>query len=259
MKYLALAWILLATVSCAALAGDSQLAGTWKLNFAESKFSGETFTISETATGFHYSNGSTVSYDFATDGKDYPMIPGRTIAWTKSGDATWDMVIKDAHGTVQSKGQRTISADGGKQTLIWTHYNADGTTMRETSMRTRVSGGPGLAGTWTEVNLAAASHSMIVSVPSAGHIRYQYPEQRQIHEGPTDGTPSPVVGSNVAEGATMAFKQLSSRKLAWTFAVKGAPVQQGVDTVSADGKTLSSESWPAGKPKEKTIEVYDRQ
>jgi hypothetical protein len=100
---------------------------------------------------------------------------------------------------------------------------------------------------------------MIVSIPSPGHIRYEYPEQKQIQEGPTDGTPSPVRGPRAPEGATMAFKRAGANKVEWTYAVKGTVLQQGVDTVSADAKTLTSVSWAPDKPKEKTTEVYDKQ
>ena len=100
---------------------------------------------------------------------------------------------------------------------------------------------------------------MIVSVPSAGHIRYEFPNQKQIDEGPTDGTASPVQGPSAPEGATIAYKQLSANKLSWSFASKGTVLGKGVDTISADGKTLTSVSWAPGKAKEKTVEVYDKQ
>lgn len=73
-----------------AAAADSPLAGTWKPSVEKGKFTGDTFTFTASATGFHYTNGSTVSYDFATDGKDYPTIADRTVAWTKAGDNAWD-------------------------------------------------------------------------------------------------------------------------------------------------------------------------
>jgi hypothetical protein len=36
-------------------------------------------------------------------------------------------------------------------------------------------------------------------------------------------------------------------------------MQKGVDTVSSDGKSLTSVNWAPGKESEKTIDVYDRQ
>ena len=259
MKRVALTAVLIAACAGAASAADSPFAGTWQLNVEKSKLAGETFTYTATATGFQYSNGSTVKFDFATDGKDYPVIPGRTVSWTKSADNTWDSVYKDGHGTVVSKVHRVLSADGKTMTVTATDYHADGTTSQETDMRERVSGGPGLAGTWKEVKVGVTSHTAIISIPSAGHIRYEIPRAKEVLEGPLDGTPSPVQGPNAPEGATVAFKQLTATKLGWTYASKGTVLQKGLDTVSADGKTLTSVSWAPGKESEKTIEIFDKQ
>jgi hypothetical protein len=259
MKYVALTLVLLAASAGAASAADSPFAGTWKLNVEKSKLAGETFTYTATATGFEYSNGSTVKFEFATDGKDYPIIPGRTVSWTKSGDNTWDSVYKDGHGTVVSKVHRVLSADGKTMTVVSTNYHADGTTAEETDVRERVSGGPGLAGKWKEVKVSVASETMIVSVPSAGHVKYEIPRQKETLEGPVDGTPSPLRGPRVPEGATVAFKEVTPNKLAWTYASKSTVLEKGMDSVSSDGKSLTRVGWAPGKESEKTIEVYDKQ
>jgi hypothetical protein len=67
MKRFAFALILLAASAGCAVA-ESPFAGTWKLNTEKSKFTGDTFSYTSTATGFHYSNESTVEYNFAIDG-----------------------------------------------------------------------------------------------------------------------------------------------------------------------------------------------
>jgi len=256
--YAAFSLVLLAATVGAASAAESPFVGTWQLNVEKSKLAGETFSYTATPTGFQYSNGSTVKFDFATDGKDYPVIAGRTVSWTQNGNNTWDSVYKDGHGTVLSKVHRVLSADGKTMTVISTDYHADGTTSQETDIRERVSGGPGLAGTWKEVKVKVTSHTLIISMPSAGHVKNENPRQKQILEGPLDGTPSRVQGPIAPEG-TVAFKQPGSNKLTWTFASKGTVLQQGEDTVSSDGKTLTSVSWFPGKESEKTIEVFDKQ
>jgi hypothetical protein len=38
-------------------------------------------------------------------------------------------------------------------TVVSTDYHPDGTTSEETDVRARISGGPGLAGTWKEVSV----------------------------------------------------------------------------------------------------------
>src|SRR5271170_5098280 len=128
MRRIAFTLVLLAASAGIALAADSPFAGTWKLNVEKSKFTGDTFTYAATATGFHYSNGATLEYDFAVDGKDYPTIPDRTVSWTKAGDNAWDTVAKDGKGTVLSKAHRVLSADGKKLTITYTSYRPGGGT-----------------------------------------------------------------------------------------------------------------------------------
>jgi hypothetical protein len=259
MKSIALALVLFAVGGSAASAADSPFAGTWKLNVGKSKLAGDTFSYTATATGFQYSNGSTVKFDFATDGKDYPATPGRTVSWTKNGENTWDSVYKDSQGTVLSKVHRVLSADGKTMTVSTTDYHADGTTSEDKVVRARVSGGPGLAGTWKEVKVSPAADTTIISVPSAGRIKYEFPRDKQFVEGPVDGTASRVQGQSVPEGATVAFSQKASNELEWSYAVKGTVMQQGEDAVSSDGRSLTSVNWVPGKESEKTIQVYDKQ
>jgi hypothetical protein len=259
MKHVALTLVILAVSASAASAADSPFSGTWKLNVDKSTLAGQTLTYTKTATGFGFSNGSTVKFEFGLDGKDYTVIPGRTVSWTKSGDNSWDSVYKDGKGTVVSKVHRVLSADGKTMTVVSTDYHADGTKSEETDVRARVSGGPGLAGKWKEVKISRESDTMIISVPSAGHIKYEIPRQKETMEGAVDGSPSRVQGPSALEGATIAFKQMSPTELAWTYASKSTVIQKGTDTVSSDGKSLTSVSWAPGKESEKTSEVYDKQ
>jgi hypothetical protein len=259
MKHFALTLALLAASAGAASAADSPFAGTWKLNVGKSTLAGQTLSYTATASGFQYSNGSTVKFDFAVDGKDYQVIPGRTVSWTKSGDNSWDSVYKDGKGTVVSKVHRVLSADGKTMTVVSTDYRADGTTSEETDVRARVSGGPGLAGKWKEVKVGRASDTQIYSIPSAGHIKFEIPSQKTSVEGAANGSPLQVQGPSVPDGATMTFKAVTPTKLRWSYVVKGVVLAKGTDTVSSDGASLTSVSWAPGKESEKTSEVYDKQ
>jgi hypothetical protein len=261
MKRFTLAVALFAASGSIASAADSPFVGTWKMNVDKSHLSGETYSYTPTATGFQYSNGSTVKFDFALDGKDYVVIPGRTVSWTKSGDNTWDSVYKTGNGTVISKVHRVLSADGKTMTAVITEYRPDGTTTKQTDLRERVSGGPGLAGMWKDAKVSRQeSTTMIISVPSGGHIKFEIPEEKESFEAPTDGTPSSAVkGPRIPEGVTVSYRQTAPNKLEWSYANKSGELVRGVDTVAADGKSLTSASWAPGKESEKTTEFYDKQ
>ena len=104
-----LALAIAATMFGTAHAQSSPFAGVWKLNVAKSKFTGDTFSYVKTTTGYKYSNGGPVTYAFATDGKDYPMIVGRTTSWTASGPGAWDVAFK-IDGKTVTKAHRVILA-----------------------------------------------------------------------------------------------------------------------------------------------------
>jgi hypothetical protein len=259
MKRLALTLILLAGCTGSALAADSPFAGNWKLNVEKSKLTGDTFTYSATSTGYHYSNGATLDYDFAVDGKDYPVIADRTVAWTKSGDNAWDTVFKNGKGTVLSKGHRVLSKDGKRLTITYTSYRPDGTTGEGTDEYVRVSAGKGLLGKWKDVKSKEASISMVIAVPAPGQVAIEYPSYKQTVAGPADGTPIAVNGPTVAPGVFRSYKATGPNKWTYTTTINGKEWRDGVLSVSADGKTLTDTSWVPGKASEKEVDLYERQ
>jgi hypothetical protein len=218
---------------------------------------GETFTYSKTATGFRFSNGGPVAYNFAVDGKDYPTLADRTTAWTSAGKNAWETVIK-AHGTVLSKTHRALSADGKTLTASYTEYRPNGTVVHESDVFTRVSGGPGLAGEWKDVKTQAASDTMKVVTPAPGRFEIDFPNDKQTLAGKTDGTPTPVTGPTVPPGAVGHYTAASANRWEFDGALEGKTFFKGVMTVSADGKTLTRTIWTPGKESEKSVEVYDR-
>ena len=124
-----------------ALAADSPWLGTWKLDPAKSHFTGETFAYSKLPNGMmHYTDGSTTSYDFGIDGKEYATVSGRSTAWTAAGDNAWDSVAK-YKGTLLSKTHRVLSGDGKTLTIHSTGTQPDGKTFT-TNLPGRVSAGP---------------------------------------------------------------------------------------------------------------------
>jgi hypothetical protein len=258
MNRLALAAIILAAGSTPALAHAGAFDGTWKLDVAKSKFTGDTFTYAKTAAGYRYSNGATVSYAFAADGKDYPTIPGRTVAWTKNADGSWDVVTK-ANGKVVTRTHRSISADGKTMTAAYTEYRPDGTTVHESDVFTRVSGTSGLAGKWRDTKANTASSSMTIATSAGGHFERDTPSLKETITGATNGAPVAIKGPTVPTGAMVAYKAAGPGK--WTYAISlgGKVYVDGTMSVSADGKTLTETSWVPGKQSEASDAVYVKQ
>src|SRR5271170_5840362 len=169
MKKLLLVCALAFVAVLPAIAADNPWVGTWKLDIAKSTFTGDTFTYSKTANGMmHYSDGSTINFDFGIDGKEYKTVFDRTTTWTPVGDNAWDTVGK-ANGTILAKSHRQLSPDGKTLTITTTRTRPDGSPNNEEDVYTRVTGTTGLVGKWrsTKVNISAAD-VYIVSAPAPG-------------------------------------------------------------------------------------------
>jgi hypothetical protein len=123
-----------------------------------------------------------------------------------------------------------------------------------------MTGTTGLVGKWksTKVNISVPD-TMVVSSPSEGVLRWEYPHDKATMEGKLDGTDLPSTGPQVPDGVTQAFKVLSPGKLSYTVKVKGKTEGLGVQTLSGDGKTLTDVSWSPGKESEKSTAVYEKQ
>lgn len=249
---------IVAGVALPLLACASPFDGTWKLDTAKSKFTGDTMTYSKTAAGYRYSNGGPISYTFAIDGKDNTVVPGRTMAWAKAADGGWDVVVK-ANGTVVSKAHRSISADGKTMTSSYTEYRPDGTTVHETDTYTRVSGEKGLAGEWKDTKVQAASDTMKITTSAGGGYQIDYPAFKETIAGKTDGKRVAGKGPTLPTGAMIGYKADGARKWSFDGGIGGKTYFMGVMTVSDDGKTLTRRSWIPGKESEASSEVYVKQ
>jgi hypothetical protein len=256
MKRLGLALVLLAATGGAALAA-SPFDGTWKLNTEKSNFTGDTFTYTATANGFHYSDGAAVEYDFAIDGKAYPTLPGRTVTWTKTGDNSWESVTRVGEKTL-GKARRTLSADGKTLTIAYTTNRPDGTTAHEEDVYARVSGTDGLAGDWKSVKAQTTSSTMIITTPAPGKFEINNPAMKQVIKGSVDG-PAVATGPFIPPGAAATYKAPSPNEWDYAVTLSGKPFIGGMMTVSPDGKTLTDASWTAGKESEKSTAVFDKQ
>jgi hypothetical protein len=254
--------ILIGAAAAVLLAGSAQaatspFAGSWKMDVAKSQLAGDTVTYTTTAAGFE-SSGGAVTYKFAIDGKDYPMLGDRTTAWAKAPDGGWDMTMKAA-GKVVTKSHRTLSADGKKMMTTYTEYRPDGTTVTEKDVYERVSGTSGLAGKWKDIKVDAAADAMIIAIPAPGAFKLDDPAFKQTLSGKTDGSPVSVTGPTIPPGASATFKAKGANEWDYTYLLKTKVLTHGVMKVSADGKTLTDTSWAPGKETEKTVSAYVKQ
>jgi hypothetical protein len=263
MKTILLATAIFSLVSVAARAAgnpaDNPWTGHWKLDQAQSHFTGATISYSNGPHGLmHFSDGSVIDYDFGLDGKEYPSAYNRTTSWRSAGKNSWDQVTK-ANGRVLSKSHRALSVDEKTLTMTFTGVQPDGNPFNEEEVYERVGAGKGLIGTWRSTKVPEnAPASFVISAPSADTLHFDLPEEKASVEGVADGTDHAISGPNVPPGMTIGFKQ-SGTQIRYTIKVNGKPDTYGIETLAADGRSFTDVSWNPGKESEKQTAVYIKQ
>jgi len=251
----------LALQTGSALAADSPWSGTWKLDPAQSHFTGDTFTLAKGPGNLlHYSDGSTASYDFGVDGKQYKTWANRSTTWTPAGNNAWDTVTQ-ADGKVLVKSHRELSADGKTLTMTFTGTRPDGVAFRDEEVYDRVDGTAGLVGTWRSVKVSEPSgpREFVISSPAPGVLHYDVPDMKASAEGRTDGSDNPLTGPDLPPGSTISFKSLSPTKIRYVMKINGKADNIGEETLAADGRSFTDLNWNPGKENEKTTGVYLKQ
>ena len=258
-------WIicsLLALPAGAASAADSPWNGTWKLDAAKSQLTGQTFSYSGRPGGMlHYEDGSTASFDFGIDGKEYKTWADRTTAWTAAGKNAWDTVTRAA-GKVRAKGHIVLSEDGKTLTMTYTGTRPDGQDFHEEDVFSRVSGAGGLIGTWRSTKITNPSggpQTFIISSPSAGVLHYDIPDLKVSVDCSADDKDYPLTGPAMPPGMTIGFKRVNATKIRYTIKLNGKPDNMGIQTIAADGASFTDTNWNAGRESEKTTAVYVKQ
>jgi hypothetical protein len=247
----------LSAIPC--FAAGSSWDGTWKLNQAKSHLTGDTFTIEAKGHGMlHYSNGSAIAYDFACDGKAYPVIADRTVTCTGTAGSGFDYVNKAAD-KVLSRSHHAISADGKTMTIHGESIHPDGSKTSFDDVYKRETGTNGLAGKWRNVKSSQGGSDTMVIATKGDWIRMEFPEYKEKVEGKMDGSNLALTGPDIPPGVWQTIKGETPNKLHYTVKYKDKVLAEGTQTLSADGKVLTEEEWEPGKMNEKATLVYERQ
>ena len=234
-------------------AADPTYVGKWKMNAAKSDFGQLTATYEAQPGGGFKATMDGVSFTFTTDGKEY-TTPWGTVATTKAINATtWESVNK-AGGKLFGTDTMKLSADG--KTLTVESKMAQGAT--NTATFTRVSGGPGLAGTWKAAKMATSAGLLDISAKGADGVVLKLVDMGSTCEGKFDGQPNPATGSAFPAGWTCAFSKNSATGFSVAFNKDGKPMYTSTYAASADGKTLTETGGAVGT-KERTKILYEKQ
>ncbi|MGH8254285.1 MAG: hypothetical protein ACRES2_09590 [Steroidobacteraceae bacterium] len=245
----------------AAFAAGSPWDGTWKLDEAQSHFTGGTLTYSQGKAGMlHYSDGTTADYDFAADGKERKYWANRTAIWTAPRKGAWDVKVM-LDDKVHAQGHLELSEDNKTITESWTSTQPDGSKADEKDVLTRLSGATGLVGTWrvSKVEGGGGPRAFVIDVPASGSVHYQVPDLKMDVAGRADGSDLPLKGPTAAPGMTIAFQALTPTKTRYTMKIDGKVDSMGEQTLATDGRSFTDVNWTPGKENEKVTGVYVKQ
>jgi hypothetical protein len=242
-------------VLLAAPVGTAQanFAGTWKLNVAKSQLGGPVYTFEKKPTGVWHYSASGFEADFDLTGKEFTMPNGLSVATKEVNATSWDLTFR-MNGKVTSTSKVTLNGNS----LNWVSdvIGADGKSIQQSSIDTRVSGGPGFAGKWKTGEMKGASTTLKITVEPNG-ITIEAPEFQTVTKGSFDGKDYAVTQAGQPTKATSVFAMTGST-LKVTTKLNGKVFAEDVYTLSADGKTLTDEAT-ATATNEKTKSVFERQ
>jgi hypothetical protein len=208
------------------------IVGSWKLNAAKSTL-GFTLTFAALPNGAMTMGWSDQKYSFKIDGKEYPLPVDTTATWTQKGANQWEAVYK-VKGKVDNIDQISLSADGRTLSV---HTDRVILKTKEDVVFERVSGGPGLAGTWRATRGAADSTVDYTATGNELSVRIEPSGERW--RGPLDGKDyTATAGPGIPGGVTWAGRREGPRAIKFVLKRNGKPIQFATLTVSPDGKTL---------------------
>lgn len=240
------------------VAAENPFVGTWKLNPARSKFTGETVKFEHTASGAIQLSAGGLTYTFKPDGREYPAPLGYTAAWRQLDERTWE-VVNRLNGEVISTETIKLSPDGKTRTEISKGTKPNGESFQDTAVYERIAGESGLLGTWRSTEVKISSPSVMQFAPYGGDgLTLTMVDYKAVCNAKLDGKDYPATGPAVPPGLTLAIKRTGERTMEMVGKDKGKPLGTSKYTVSADGKTLTEVYTPAAV-NEPVTAVYERQ
>jgi len=239
------------TLALPCIAQESPWNGSWKIDRSTLKYDGATVSIATDADGFTVTRGGEASPKVVCDGKPNAPVNGTTTTCNKSGNGYELENTRD--GKLISKVKIEISPDGRQTTRTVDVTPPDGGPYTITSTSKRLSGGPGLAGTWKETSFKESQDDGVLTVQIHGDsVDFKETDNDKPVTCKLDGTPTTLSGTQ-----TMSVKQDGPRTLKVTYSNNGKVARENTFVLSSDGKTVKeTDITPAPSPSKMSVTFH---
>lgn len=230
--------------------------GTWKLNQAKSHLTGETFTLTKYGNKYHF-NGGSFQFDYACDGKDYPIFGGETVSCRETPTAI-NSVYKQ-NGKIIGNTNDQLDASGKSYTSTRTDLRADGGKTVTKTTYARVGHGTGMADTWRSTATSSNHVGNFTIRVDGNSMHFESAEDHLTWDGKLDGTPVAPHSPDMPSDLLFSEKSEGPDKMITEVLIRGKDIWHSEDTMSPDHKSYTEISWDPAKPNEKQTTVYEKQ
>jgi hypothetical protein len=228
------------------VAAQSPFDGTWKQDLSQSKVQMKPL-VYLLQDGMYHCETCPPPFTIKADGQDQ-KVSG--MAWMDTmsvkvvDDHTIELVSKK-DGRVTNTQKRTVSADGNSLTDETTDTTVAGVApVTSKSTWKRVAKGPAgshlFSGSWDASDVGTSSENgLLFTIKVAGDTMNWSALSGQSYAAKLDGTRAPFVGDPSMD--TISVKRLSASTVESTGYSKGKVVYRDKSTISADGKTMTTD------------------
>jgi hypothetical protein len=236
---------------------ESPWTGTWKLDPAQSKLTGDTIRFATVGDELTYTAGGHTT-KVKLGGSPTKTWIGAEESWKKIDENTYENHATQ-NGVDLGTDTWTLSPGGKTLKVESKGTQPDGSSRDDVFDYTRVSGTHGLAGRWksTKAKMNEEQTYEFAAKGSDG-LTWNIPAIKGVLDAKFDGKDYAPVGPTVPKGFTIALVRTSPRTLKVSWKMNGEVVQHSTMTVSADGKKMT-EVGSAAKTNEPYTEVWVKQ
>ena len=242
----------------AALAIDSALGGTWKLDPAKSTFAGDPLTFGALPGGkMRFSSGQTVAFVFACDGKSYKTISDSNMSCVRVAPLVYRFTYVNGNKTTGIETD-VLASDGKTFSSVEINPLESGSARSTTKRYTRVGYGAGLIGTWTSPGNASRTAKLLAITATATSVSLTMDGAPSM-KVPLDGSKFMFTGPGVPKDAYVVGKAVGNDEVDFKQMLADRDVGESLWQLGKDRKTLVWTSWRPDARNNPTIAVYEKQ